>query len=213
VQAGPEAIDAFAARARRQGRQCSSIVGQADAVHALWSRLADAWGPARDIRADQPVLALAGPPAVAPDPLVRRSEPLEIDLVLPACIAMFTEEVGYPPNQAGGASVYRSQVGALVATGRSLVRIDQTLQGPQVVFKAELGSVTEQVVQIQGVWVAPQYRGRGLAAPGMAAVVEVVRRQYAPIASLYVNAYNTRALSAYRRVGFRQVGTFSTVLF
>jgi len=61
--------------------------------------------------------------------------------------------------------------------------------------------------------VAPAYRGRGLAAPGMAAVVEVIRRQYAPVASLYVNAYNTRALAAYRRVGFRQVGTFSTVLF
>ena len=213
VQAGPEAIDAFAARARRQGRQCSSIVGPADAVHALWARLANAWGPARDVRADQPVLALGGPPAVAADPLVRRSEPLETDLVLPACIAMFTEEVGYSPNQAGGASVYRSQVGALVASGRSLVRIERTPAGPQVVFKAELGSVTDQVVQIQGVWVAPERRGQGLAAPGMAAVVEVIRQQYAPVASLYVNSYNTRALAAYHRVGFRQVGTFATVLF
>jgi predicted GNAT family acetyltransferase len=33
------------------------------------------------------------------------------------------------------------------------------------------------------------------------------------VVSLYVNAYNLPALAAYRRVGFRQVGTFATVLF
>jgi predicted GNAT family acetyltransferase len=31
--------------------------------------------------------------------------------------------------------------------------------------------------------------------------------------SLYVNDYNTKALAAYRRVGFREVGSFATVLF
>lgn len=47
----------------------------------------------------------------------------------------------------------------------------------------------------------------------MAAVVEITRREIAPIVSLYVNAYNERALATYRRVGFEQVGTFATVLF
>ena len=35
----------------------------------------------------------------------------------------------------------------------------------------------------------------------------------APTVSLYVNHYNTGALIAYERVGFRQVGTYATVLF
>jgi predicted GNAT family acetyltransferase len=32
-------------------------------------------------------------------------------------------------------------------------------------------------------------------------------------ASLYVNAFNTPALAAYRKIGFQQVGQYATVLF
>jgi predicted GNAT family acetyltransferase len=47
----------------------------------------------------------------------------------------------------------------------------------------------------------------------MAAVVELALRDIAPVVSLYVNDYNAAARSAYRRVGFREVGEFATVLF
>ncbi len=69
------------------------------------------------------------------------------------------------------------------------------------------------VGQVQGVWVAPRHRGRRLSEAGMAAVVLAARQEVAPVVSLYVNDYNSRALAAYRAVGFRQVGTFATVLF
>jgi predicted GNAT family acetyltransferase len=73
--------------------------------------------------------------------------------------------------------------------------------------------VAGRVAQVQGVWVEPAQRGRGLAAPGVAAVVRATRREVAPVVSLYVNSYNAPALATYRRVGFEQVGTFATVLF
>jgi len=47
----------------------------------------------------------------------------------------------------------------------------------------------------------------------MAAVVQIVRSRFAPAVSLYVNDFNVRAVRTYERVGFRQVGTFATVLF
>jgi predicted GNAT family acetyltransferase len=209
VEADEEAIAAFAARARRHGRQCSSIVGPAQAVLSLWSRLAPYWGPAREVRPDQPLMSMNGPPLVAPDPAVRRSKLDELDVIVPACVAMFTEEVGYSPVAGDGGVLYHTQVTSLVSAGRSLVRMD----GGEVVFKAELGSVTPWAVQVQGVWVNPKRRGEGLAAPGMAAVVDLVRTEIAPIVSLYVNGFNTRAIRTYERVGFRQVGTFATVLF
>ena len=65
---------------------------------------------------------------------------------------------------------------------------------------------------IQGVWVAPEHRGRGLAAPAVATLVQYVQT-LRRIPSLYVNAHNTAARAAYQRVGFRQVGTFASVLF
>jgi predicted GNAT family acetyltransferase len=205
-----DAIAAFAGMARRQGRRSSSIVGERDAALGLWEHLEPLWPPAREVRADQPSLAIDREPDVEPEPAVRRSTLDELDIVLPACVAMFTEEVGYSP-MAGSGSAYALRVRSLVAEGRSFVQTAG--EHPAVVFKAELGAVAGRVAQVQGVWVEPAQRGRGLAAPGVAAVVRATRREVAPVVSLYVNSYNAPALATYRRVGFEQVGTFATVLF
>jgi uncharacterized protein len=208
VEASTEAIAAFAAKAKLQGRRCSSIVGPADAVSQLWTLLAASWGRPRDVRAVQPVLAISGPPAIEPDPLVRMVRPAELDVLLPSCIAMFTEEVGVSPIGADGGAAYRARMADLIRAGRSFARIDEG----KVVFKAEIGAATPHACQVQGVWVPPADRGRGHAARGMAAVV-LAALQLAPVVSLYVNDYNAPARAAYRRVGFTQVGTFMSVLF
>ena len=209
VNAGPEAVHAFADRARKQGRRCSSIVGPVDAVALLWERLEPHWGRARAIRWAQPVMATSRRPPVPPDPLVRRVRPEEFDIVLPACVAMFTEEVGVSPNLGDGGALYRTRVAELIRIGRSYARID----GGRVVFKAEVGAVTPHACQIQGVWVAPELRGKGHAVAGMAAVVEAAMSCFAPVVSLYVNDYNGSARAVYRKVGFHEVDTFMSVLF
>ena len=210
------ALDAFAALGRLQGRRSSSIVGEAQAVLGLWDRLSASWPQAREIRANQPSMVIDHDPWVAPDPLVRRTSPGEYDVVLPACVQMFIEEVGYSPVS-GPHGPYESRVRSLIESGRSFVRIDDRAEGRRavagVVFKAELGAVAGGVAQVQGVWVAPGDRGRGLSKSGMAAVVAQTRRDVASTVSLYANDYNERALAAYRAVGFRQVGTYATVLF
>ncbi len=213
VEATPEAVEVFADRARRQGRQCSSIVGPAEAVLPLWHLLEPSWGPARDVRPAQPLMVIDGPPLLPPDPLVRATAVEDLPVLVPACVAMFTEEVGYSPVAADGGTLYNAQVAGLVTSGRSLSRIEDGPRGREVVFKAELGSVIPEGAQVQGVWVNPHLRGRGLAAPGMAAVVQIVRTRFAPAVSLYVNDYNVRAVRTYERVGFRRAGTFATVLF
>lgn len=209
VEATPDALRAFADRARRQGRRCSSLVGPADEVLALWEQLEPAWGRARDVRPDQPLMAMDADPVVPADPLVRPARPEELDVVLPACVAMFTEEVGVSPLAHDGGTVYRARVRELINAGRSFVRIEDG----RVVFKAEVGAASPDACQLQGVWVAPDRRGEGIAAPAMSAVVRACRRSLVPTVSLYVNAYNTAALATYDRVGFRRVGTFATVLF
>jgi predicted GNAT family acetyltransferase len=133
-----------------------------------------------------------------------------METIMPACVAMFTEEVGVSPLAGDGGLLYQARVAELVGSGRSFARLDEH---GNVMFKAEIGAATPQACQIQGVWVAPEYRGRGLAAPGMAAVLRYALADVAPVVSLYVNDYNTAARRTYRRVGFREVGAFMSVLF
>ncbi|MPQ97240.1 GNAT family N-acetyltransferase [Modestobacter sp. I12A-02628] len=203
------AAAAFADRARRSGRRCSTIVGPAPSVAPLWQLLAPHWGPPRDLRARQPLLAIDGPPAVTAEPRVRPVHPSEIEVLMPAAIAMFTEEVGVSPLRVDGGAGYRARVAELVRAGQSLAWIEDG----EVVFKAEIGAVSRAACQVQGVWVAPRHRGRGIGQSGTAAVVEYARQCIAPVVSLYVNDFNAAARAAYARVGFRHVGTYSSVLF
>jgi hypothetical protein len=122
---------------------------------------------------------------------------------------MFTEEVGVSPLHGDGGTSYRARVGELIRAGRAFARIEDG----QVIFKAEVGAATARSCQVQGVWVRPEYRGRGLAAPGMAGVVDLARASIAPVVSLYVNDFNAPARATYRRAGFTEVGEFMSVLF
>ena len=207
-----DALDAFAEAARRYGRRCSSIVGEAAVVLGLWERLRQGWGPARDVRPDQPSLMIDTDPWLMPDAAVRVARPDELDLLLPASVQMFVEEVGYSPLVAGPGA-YESRVRTLLEEGRTFVRVDDGPDGPEVIFKADLGAVSSQVAQVQGVWVTPRLRGRRISEHGMAAVVQRTLGSVAPIVSLYVNRYNSPAMASYRRVGFREVGRYATVLF
>lgn len=193
----------------RQGRRCSSIVGPASEVLELWTLLEPHWGKARAIRTIQPMLATSHRPAVDIDDKVRYSTRQDIDLLIPACIDMFTHEVGTSPVAHGAGPTYRNRICELIDKHRSFVRIDDGV----VVFKAEVGSVGAGVAQIQGVWVNPTIRGRGIAVPAMAAVIKYVLDDIAPTVALYVNDFNIPALATYDRVGFKQVDTFATVLF
>jgi hypothetical protein len=203
------AAAAFAERARRAGRRCSTIVGQAASVAPLWDLLVPYWGPARDHRPRQPLMAIDGPAAVAAEPRVRPVLPAELETLLPAAVAMFTEEVGVSPLRVDGGAGYRARVAEMVRAGLSLAWIEHG----EVVFKADIGAVSRAACQVQGVWVAPAHRGRGIGTAGTAAVVEYARAAIAPVVSLYVNDFNTAARAAYRRVGFREVGQYASVLF
>jgi uncharacterized protein len=209
ISTTPQSRAAFADRLRPAPRRCSSFVGPSHEVLDLWRLLEPAWGPAREVRNVQPFLTMGKDSHLPQDPLVRAARSSDLDVLLPACIDMFTEEVGVSPIASGSHYAYRARVEQLIETGRAFVRI---VDG-RVEFKAEVGAATPTACQLQGVWVAPSLRGTGLAEPGMSATVSLVRAKIAPVVSLYVNEFNTPARKTYAAVGFEEQATFATVLF
>jgi uncharacterized protein len=203
----PNDLNAFADEAMSSSRRCSSLVGRAELVMPMWRRLEPTWGPARDVRDRQPLMALSSMPICAIDPGVRQVRPDEIDAYLVAAIDMFIGEVGVDPRLGDGGRGYRRRVASLIAAGRAWARFEHG----EVVFKAEVGSQSPAVGQIQGVWVHPDRRGQGLGSAGTATLAAVIVGT-GRIASLYVNNFNTVARATYARVGFVEVGTFATVL-
>lgn len=186
----------------------TSIVGPADAVAVMWEQLAQSWPPARSVRSNQPLLVLDAALPIRGDDGVRQARPADFERYLPAAAAMFTEELGVSPHIAPGSAAFRTRLNWLIAEGRAFASFD--FRG-QVTFKAEIGAVSGHTCQIQGVWVRPDLRGRGI---GTAALATVITHALtlAPSASLYVNDYNTAARRMYARLGMRQVATLSTVL-
>lgn len=210
VEADAASIPSFAERVRRWRRHCASILGPTDQVSELWRLLSPSWGPARAVRPHQPLMSTMNRPSelgLELDARVRPARPDEVDLVMPAAAHMFTGEIGYPPYTGSG-HAYRMSLLALIERQHTYVVVEDG----EVVFKADIGSVALGCAQIQGVWLAPHLRGQGLAVPAMAAVVEQVMDARAPWVTLYVNDFNASALATYARVGFEDVGSFTTVL-
>ncbi len=222
--ASDDTIDAAAEAMLGRLPRPSALVGEAAVVLRMWETVARKWGPARDRRPEQWLMAIRREPRhpEPPEPgdrtldslrlePVRLAELADFDDLLPAAVHMFIGEVGYDPLEHGRAG-YEERLRRLIRMGRSFVQYGAISGVRQVVFKAEAGVVGGGVAEIQGVWVHPSVRGRGFGRSGVADVVDLVRESLAPTVSLYVNDYNDRAIQAYEAVGFERVGTFATVM-
>ena len=201
----------LAGQVKRMRRRSASFLGPRDEVLGLWHQAGAVFPRPRAMRCEQPLMASSTPPSQLGfriDERVRPARLDEVDLVLPAAEHMFTHEIGYRPYT-GSPAFYRDSIARLIRQGRTYVVRD----GRRVIFKADIGSVALDACQIQGVWLAPDLRGQGLAAGFMASVLEQTMGTHAPFATLYVNDYNVAAMSTYARVGMRRVGTFATILF
>lgn len=199
----------FAQYLLNQPKRISSIVGSKEEVLSFWQILKPFMPSPREIRPTQPLLVIDDSPLVAPDQFVQPALMRDLDLLIPACVSMFTEEVGISPVGEISEKSYRNRVAEVINQRKMFARIENN----QVLFKAEIGVSTDKVCQVQGVWVPPHLRGRNLGKSGMASVVNFARQNFAPKVSLYVNDYNHRAQFVYKSVGFQEHSTFATILF
>lgn len=189
-------------------RRCTSILGPAVSVLGLFVGLAErwkgAWGSVSNVRKRQPLMLLDGPTPVEPDPRVRLLTPDDYPSYLDASVSMYTDEIGSSPFKYG--SGYERFVMQRLRD-RDAYGI---VEDGQVIFKADLGPKLGEQAQLQGVWVNPALRGRGISVPALAGMLNQAMERF-PQISLYVNDFNTPAIKAYERLGFRDVGALATV--
>jgi GNAT superfamily N-acetyltransferase len=202
VDAAPPLAQALAAAA-----QPRMVVGHRASVMALHNAFRPP-RPARELRDPQPLLILDnGDLRAAPSPEVRLSTRGDLEALILAAARMHREEMGIDPL-AIDAPAWRSRMISLIERRWSWI----WMRGHEVLFKAELSAWTPEVVQIQGVYTAPQHRGRGIARAGLAAVCEQIFREV-PRCSLYVNQYNVIAQRVYEHLGFKPADVFATVMY
>ena len=204
----PEDLRLLAGMVAGRPRTATTLVGRADWVTAMWAALEPVWGPARAVRDNQPMLALDDRPAGERADDVEPVGADRLERYLPAAAAMFHEELGVSVWSLRQGEAFRRRISELIAAGRAFASTD--FRG-QIVFKAEIAVVTEATAQIQGVWVRPDLRGRGLGTAGLARVVDAALG-LAPSVSLYVNDFNQAALRVYEKLGMTQVATLASVL-
>lgn len=189
-------------------RRCSSIVGPAISVLGLFvglsGRWPGGWGDVSNIRRRQPVMLLDGEPESEADPRVRLLTPADFESYLEASVHMYTDEIGSSPFKFGPG--YERFVMDRLTRGDAYGIVEDG----RVLFKADLGPQTGGQAQLQGVWLAPDLRGRGLSVPALAGMLRLARLRF-PQISLYVNDFNTPAVRAYERLGFREISAFATI--
>jgi len=206
----PEVIEAFAAPARGPSTT-RMLVGERRAVERLWELIAPTYPRPREIRARQYVYALT-PDQLATPPdrgqgRGRLAVPADEERVLRLSAAMYTEEMGENPL-ARDPTAYRRRIRVLTSRGWTYVYdVDGDLQ-----FKMDIGCASRRGAQIQGVFVPPELRGRGVATRAMAACCQLAFQRH-PSLSLYVNDFNDPAVALYERLGFcREPFDFQTIM-
>ncbi|WP_232550145.1 GNAT family N-acetyltransferase [Propioniciclava soli] len=192
-------------------RNFIAMVGPASDVLGLWHALCERWGESyeavRVMRPRQLLMARSAASDAPADPRLRLAVADDFDSYFRAAAAMYHEELEEDPlitNPVG----YRTYVRSLIEQRRAFTIVE----GAEVVFKADLGAMSSRVAQVQGVWVKPELRGRGLSVGGMAGVTDAIVAS-GRTASLYVNDFNAPAVATYRRCGYAEVGALASVLF
>ncbi len=168
-----------------------AIISPAHLVEMLWLRLRTRLDPPTVVRMNQPVYAIRGR-LDYPDLKESRYPTMrDLEALVPACAAMHREEVGIDPLDRDAAG-YRERVRELVEQKRSAA-------------KCEYSAVTNETVQLMGVWTDPRFRRRGYARSLLREVCGHCARKGKTV-TLFVNDFNLPAIALYEDLGFQRIG-------
>jgi len=195
------AIAGFAALARR-GPVPHLLMGEHNAAQQFWGYYADGGQSPRHVC---PVLFMRRGEQFQPRqsvPELRLAKPEDLEPVVRAQAAMVVETSGVDPLQ-------KDPIGF---RQRYLRRIDKNrvwvlMQNRRLIFKLDVITETPDATYIEGVYVSPEERGKGLGQSCLAAVGRKLLERTKAI-HLFVEDENTRTKTFYSKLGFDMAGHY-----
>lgn len=199
-----EALAAFA-RLARESQSGHVILGEKEKVGRFWDYYATGEQSPR-LLCREMLLEQRWPVAVQEVVNgLRLATADDLKLVMPVQAEMAHEESGVNPLERDPEG-FRRRCARRIEMGRVWVWVE----GGRLLFKADIISETPEVIYIEGVWVNPAERGKGY---GLRCMSQMGRELLARAGSLsvLVNERNSKALSLYRRAGYKLRGCYDTI--
>lgn len=202
----PRALRAFA-RAAQTRPNLHLVLGESGPVAEFWGHYRAAGQPLRLacrellFQLDRGDWAPAGG-AVEGLRLATRED---LALVLPVQARMVEDESGIDPRVSDPEG-FRRRCERRVDRGRTWVLVE----GGRLVFKAEVIAEAAGVVYLEGVYVAPEERGRGVGLRCLSYLTDELLRRAGSVC-LLVDERNKAAHAFYRRAGFRFECHYDTI--
>ena len=177
-----------------------AIISPAALVEKLWQRLRMRIDPPTVVRMNQPVYSIRRRFDFPELTKARYATVEDLDQLVPACAAMHKEEVGIDPLERDSAG-YRERIRELIDRKRAIVRVENGL----IAAKCEFSAVSDDAVQLMGVWTHPQFRRRGWSRATLREVCGHLFRRGKNV-TLFVNDFNLPAVNLYESIGFQRIG-------
>ena len=198
------ATEAFA-RLAQECRRSHMLLGEQDKVEVFWSHYVEG-GQAPRLYCRELLFELRRPlEGREPVAGLRLASLNDLDLIVPAHAQTAFDESGIDPLQVDPDG-FRERCARRIELGQTWVWVEDG----KLVFKADVITDTPQVLYLEGVWVDPQQRGKGLGLRCMSQLSRILLQRTASIC-LLVNEKFQGAQAFYRSAGYRFIGSYDTI--
>ncbi len=136
---------------------------------------------------------------------LRRANDDDLALLLPVHAQLARQESGVDPLMVDPEG-FRRRCARRIAQGRTWI----WRETDRILFKADLVTRTPAVLYLEGVYVAPDVRGRGVGRACLAELAQLLAADGRCL-SLFVNARNRHARCLYEKVGFKLRAVFDSI--
>lgn len=198
------ALQAFAAIAQ----QCTTarmIMGEQERVEDFWNYYSEEGQTMRRVCREL-LFEMRWPIEVRkPAEGFRLATPSDLELVVPVHAQMAFEESGVNPLEVDPVG-FRERCLRRINQGRTWVLVESG----KLIFKTDIVSDTASVVYLEGIWTAPEHRGKGYGSRCLSELGQLLLQRADSICIL-VNEQNATAHEFYKRAGFKFRSVYDTI--